>query len=101
MYRIRYLPTALQNLEDITDYIIDFLKAPMATMDLLDALDNSISRLRQFPYSGKTYQPIQVIDTEYRMLLVKKYYVFYTVVNDDVEIHRIIYASMNLEKIMK
>ncbi len=101
MHKIVYLPLAVQDLKDITVYITDTLKAPEAAMDLIGALENSISRLQQFPYSCKVYHPIKSLETEYRMLPVKNYLVFYVVTEYKVEIHRIIYGKMNLEKIIK
>lgn len=101
MHKIKFLSLAVKDLKDITDYITDTLKAPKAAMDLVDALDHSISRLQQFPYSSKVYQPVKSLETEYRMLPVKNYLVFYVVTEGEVEIHRIIYAKMNLEKIIK
>ena len=101
MYRLKYLPLALKDLRDITDYITDALKAPKAAMDLLDALDESISRLEHYPYSCKVYQPIKNTDNEYRFLPVKNYAVFYIVNEEVVEIHRIVYAKMELTKVIK
>jgi len=92
---------AQQDLWDITSYIAGNLKIPKAVMDFIYALDNSISSLRQFPYSFKLYQPIESIDSEYRILPVKNYLVFYIVIEHVVEIHRIVYAKMNPEKIIK
>ncbi len=70
-------------------------------MDLIDALDNSISRLKQFPYSCRVYKQLDQSENEYRLLPVNKYMVFYIVNEYDVEIHRIIYAKMNIEKLIK
>jgi len=101
MYKLKYLPLALKDLREITNYIADTLKAPKAAMDLVDTLDNSISRLQQFPYSSRVYQPIKSLEAEYRVLPVKNYLVFYVVIEQDVEIHRIIYAKIDLEKLIK
>jgi toxin ParE1/3/4 len=101
MHKLKYLPLALKDLRDITDYIAETLKAPKAAMDLLDALDESISRLEQFPYSCKVYQPIKDLESEYRLLPVKNYAVFYIVKEQVVEIHRVIYAKMDLTKMIK
>ena len=98
MYEIRYLPLARKDLTDIVTYIADHLKA---AMDLLDALDESISRLEQFPYSYKVYQPVKVLEGEYRILPVKNYAVFSVVNEQVVEIHRIVYAKMDLSKVIK
>ena len=96
MHKLKYLPLAQKDLRNIIGYIADKLKAPKAAMDLVDTLDNSISRLQQFPYSCKLYQAIEPLESEYRMLPVKNYIVFYVVTEHEVEIHRIIYAKMNL-----
>jgi toxin ParE1/3/4 len=101
MYEIRYLPLAMKDLTDITAYIADHLKAPKAALNLLNALDESISRLEQFPYSCKVYQPTKELENEYRLLPVKNYAVFYVVKEKVVEIHRVVYAKMDLTKIIK
>lgn len=101
MHEVKYLPLAQRDLINIIDYITDTLKAPKAAMDLVDALDASISRLAQFPYSGRVYQLVQPLQSEYRVLPVKNYLVFYVVNQHEVEIHRILYAKMNIEKFVK
>jgi addiction module RelE/StbE family toxin len=101
MYKLKYLPLAQKDLRDITSYIAGSLKAPKAAMDFVDALDSSICRLQQFPYSCKVYQPIQPLEAEYRMLPVKNYLVFYVVTEREVEIHRVIYAKMDIKNLIK
>ena len=100
MYELKYLPLAINDLHGIIDYIINVLKAPKSASNLLDDLEISISRLRQFPFSFKIYQSVEPLETEYRMLPVKNYFVFYVVIENIVEIHRIIYARMNFEKLI-
>ncbi|MCM0760991.1 type II toxin-antitoxin system RelE/ParE family toxin [Sporomusa sphaeroides] len=101
MYDIRYLPLARKDLTAITTYIADQLNAPQAAMNLLDSLDEAISRLRLFPYSCKVYQPVKALNSEYRLLPVKNYAVFYVVKEQFVEIHRIVYAKMDLRKLTR
>ncbi len=101
MYKIRYLPLAKKDLFAITTYIAEHLKAPQAAMDLLEVLEKTISRLERFPYSCKVYQPIDPLAGEYRLLPVKNYAVFYVVKEQVVEIHRIVYARMDLIRIIK
>lgn len=100
-YEIRYLPLARKDLSNIVSYIADELKAPKAAMDLLNALDESISRLEQFPFSCRVYQPIKELENEYRLLSVNNYAVFYVVKEKVVEVHRVVYAKMDLTKIIK
>ena len=101
MYKIRYLPLAKKDLFAITTYIAEHLKAPQAAMELLEVMEKSISRLERFPYSCKVYQPIKSLTEEYRLLPVKNYAVFYVVKEQAVEIHRIVYARIDLAGIIK
>jgi len=100
MYKITYLPIAQKDLWDITVYILDNLKSPKAATVFIDTLDKSILRLRQYPYSCKLYQPQEPLESEYRFLPVKNYLVFFVVTENTVEIHRIVYVKMNLEKLV-
>jgi len=103
MYEIIYLPVAKQDITGIILYISDQLNAPKAAMDLLDALEHSISLLRDFPYTHKIYRPIKPLVEDYRMLIVKNYAVFYVIREEKkiVEVHRVMYAKMDLTKSIK
>ncbi len=100
MYELKYLPLAVNDLHGIIDYISNTLKAPKAAIGLLDDLESSISRLQKFPFSCKLYQSVELLETEYRMLSVKNYLVFYVVVDHVVEIHRVVYAKIDFGKII-
>jgi addiction module RelE/StbE family toxin len=101
MRKLRYLPLAVKDLEGIVDYIADTLQAPIAAMDLLDAVETGIHRLLDHPYSCRLYQSPKPLDFEYRVLVVKNYLVFYVIADDIVEIHRVIYGRRNLPQIMR
>ena len=101
MYKIRYLPIAQKDLQDIVKYILENLKSPKDAMGFIETLDESILRLKQYPYSCTLYQSKEPLESEYRFLPVKNYLVFYVVAENTVEIHRIIYAKMNLVKLIK
>jgi len=101
MYKIRYLPIAQKDLHGIILYFLDKLKSQKAAMDFIQTLDKSILRLKQYPYSCRLYQPQKPLESEYRLLPVKNYLVFYIVTENIIEVHRIIYAKMNLKKIIK
>jgi plasmid stabilization system protein ParE len=100
MYRLSYLQAANRDIADTVDYIAETLAAPKAAFDLLNALDESISRLKDFPYSCRVYQPVKPLGHEYRILLVKNYAVFYTVNEQEklVEICRVIHTKRDFDK---
>lgn len=101
MYKLKYLPLALNDLRETTDYIANTLKAPKAAMDLLDTLDESILGIQQYPYSCRLYQPNKGLEAEYRLLPIKNYAVFYVVKEQVIEIHRIIYVKRDLTNFIK
>jgi addiction module RelE/StbE family toxin len=101
MPEISYLPSFQQDLSAIVDYITFTLEAPRSALNLLDELEKSISDLKIFPLAHRLYRPIKPIPTEYRMLTVKSYLVFYVVLEDTIEIHRIIYKKRNLSQLIK
>ena len=100
MYKASYLPMSRKDIQDIAFYISDTLNAPRAALDLVDALDKSVSLLEQFPYAHRVYRSPETLDYEYRVLFVKNYAVFYIVDEERhaVEIHRVIYAKRDLQK---
>lgn len=100
VYKVKYLPVAVKDLNNITDYMAKVLCNKKAAMDFIDALDHSISRLKSFPYSCTIYQTQALTNSEYRVLPVNNYLVFYVVLGDTVEIRRIIYDRVDLKKVI-
>lgn len=100
-FKVLYLPLALKDLREITDYLTLHLKSPDAALDLIIAIDESASVLELFPYSRRVYHTIGDSQYEYRLLPVKNYAVFYTVQEQVVEIHRVIYGKRDLSKFIK
>jgi len=101
MHEIKYLPSFQQELNAIVEYITFTLEAPRAGLNLLDELEKAIENLKAFPLAHRLYRPIKPISTEYRVLTVKNYLVFYVVLEETIEIHRIIYKKRNLSQLIK
>ena len=101
MYRIEYLPLAKKDIGEIMVYIADTLESPKVAMELLNSFDKSISKLERFPYMCKVYHTVKPMENEYRLLPVKNYGVFYIVKENTLEIHRIVYAKMDLHRVIR
>jgi plasmid stabilization system protein ParE len=100
-YSIKYLPVAEKALLDIVAYISEILEAPKAALNFIDEVEQKILDIKTNPYAHRLYRSPKPIDTEYRLLSVKNYLVFYVVVDTIIEIHRIIYNKRDLSKIIK
>ncbi|GJM70093.1 hypothetical protein HMSSN036_23090 [Paenibacillus macerans] len=90
-YKIEYLPIAEEDLSNIIHYIM--LDNPDAALAMADKLDQSISVLELFPNSKTIPDDIRLQALNYRMLVVDPYLVFYVVLNDTVEIRRILHGK--------
>ena len=89
-YEIRYLRTAECDLYGIFDYICR--DNPSAAQALLERIDHAIASLATNPYLGRVPKDVRLKNKGYRMLVVKKYLVFYVVKNRTVQIRRIIHG---------
>jgi addiction module RelE/StbE family toxin len=101
MLEIKYLPSFQHDLNAIVEYITYTLQAPGAASNLLDDLEKSINDLKGFPFAHRLYRPVKPIPAGYRVLTVKNYLVFYIVIEETIEIHRIIYKKRNLSQLIK
>jgi addiction module RelE/StbE family toxin len=101
MYKLDFLPIAKRDLKQIVDYISVNLEAPQAAMDFLDTVDATVDCLAVNPFAGHPYRPVNPIATEYRDKKVKNYLLFYVVLENTIEIHRLVYAKRDLPKIIR
>ncbi|MDR1101132.1 MAG: type II toxin-antitoxin system RelE/ParE family toxin [Clostridiales bacterium] len=94
MAKIRYSPEALRDLEKICDYISEQLKNPTAALNTVNAIQDKIDKLADFPLLGKPSSAIyyDVDMDDYRFLVCLNYLAFYRVEGDNVHIDRIMYG---------
>jgi len=97
-YRIEYLPIAEQDLTDIIEYIT--LDCPQSALKLLQEIDESISKLEDFPFMGINPRDTRLQRLNYRILVVNSYLVFYVVKDDYVEIRRILHGKQKYKFIL-
>jgi len=89
-YRVEYLPAAREDLLDIFEYIL--MDNPDAAADFIDRIDTTISRLGSFPAMGPIPNDDRLQLFGYRMLIIEKYIAFYVILDDVIEIRRIIHG---------
>ena len=101
MYKIYYLPLALDDLKEIIKYIAQKLEAPKAAENLLNKIDKEILKLKDNPFRCHLYFPSEKLKHEYRVLNINNYSLFYVVEKEKIEIHRVIYSKRNILQILK
>lgn len=97
-YKIKLLPTARIDLGDMIDYLSEY--SLETALKQYDRVIDKINALKEFPFMCEEY-PIEVMGFRYRRMVIDKYLVFYIVKEKVVEIHRILYAKIDITKQLK
>jgi len=97
---IVYSTSAIADLEQIGDYISEALKSPIAALNTVNKIQNSIDNLAHFPMLGTALSSIMETDSDYRFLVCGKYLVFYHALADSVYIDRVLYGKRDYLSIL-
>ena len=100
MSKIQYSKAAIQDLENICDYIAEELKNPVAALNTANKIQDAIDRLADFPHIGSPLSSLIEISTDYRFLVCGNYLVFYRPKEDEIYIDRIIYGRRDYLSIL-
>ena len=101
MYKIQYLPLALDDLKDIIRYISHTLESPQAAENLLSKINRAVLKIADNPFRCHLYTSPEKLQYTYRVLNVDNYSLFYTVDNKKIEIHRIIYSQRDIARMLQ
>jgi len=98
-----YLPLSEKDIRNIAMYIADELHAPLAAVNLLREVRRKANNLKDMPYIYREYRGEPHNETIYRAMPVKNYLVFYTICEENkmIEIHRVLYARMDVDSLLK
>lgn len=101
-YSLKLTPKAVEDLEGIFAYISNYLFAPEAAEKLIDKIEESIMRLKSFPYSCSFVLDEPLKKRGYRKLIVDNYVVFYLVNEQErqVVIMRILFGASNYKTVL-
>ncbi len=90
-YQVRYLPSAEKDFMEITEYIR--VDNPTAASNFIDQMDETVSKLEQFPLMGQVPKDRRLQSQNYRMLILGNYLVFYALKGNIIEIRRILHGK--------
>lgn len=99
MMHIVFSPEALNDIEQIKDYLISQFGDNTATKNIRRII-KEIKTLESFPLKGPGVWERYGIDSEYRYIFANKNYVFYRVDEDAVRIIRILDARRDFLTIL-
>ena len=97
-YNLVYLPLAEDDLIEIIDYVR--LDDPTNAANLLSRFDDAVSKLVFFPFMGSVPKDLNLAQMNYRFLAVESFLVFYVVLDDTVEIRRILSGKRKYDALL-
>ena len=101
MSRIKYTPPALKELEEIRDYITNEIGSPEAAKNTLEKITKTLRKLEDFPELGQNYRSQIRGITNFRYIVCGKYIAFYSIEEEFVAIHHIIYGRRDINALLK
>lgn len=101
-FSLKFTSKANEDLEQIYSYISAKLFAEIAADKLLERIEGSIMRLKDFPYSCSFVLDEPLKNRGYRRLIVDNYIVFYLVneLDKQVVVMRILYGAQSYQNLL-
>lgn len=97
-YTLRIIPLFEEDLNSIVDYISDQLQNPIAAKNLVNDVETAIIKRLPNVESFAPYQSLVVHPYPYYYIQIHNYLVFYVVIDDVMEVRRIIYSHRDITK---
>ncbi|MDY3220493.1 MULTISPECIES: type II toxin-antitoxin system RelE/ParE family toxin [Collinsella] len=100
-YKLRYLPLFWEDLSQAASYIAFDLNNPAAANRLVDNVEAGILEHLKNPTMSPTYPSTRRRLHPYYRFYVGNYMVFYVVIDDVMEVRRLLYKSRDIESIIR
>ena len=95
-----FTPDAIEDLEEIKDYISLVLKNPVSANKIVNGILDEIERLSESPELGVFFVSKVGFPTDLRYLVVEKYIVVYRNEEDRVSVIHVFYGKRNYLKLL-
>ena len=100
MANIIYSKMAINDMNEIGDYISQQHKSPKAALKTIEKIQDAINKLTVFPHIGTPVSAIIAAETDYRFIGCVSYLAFYRVKDNDIFIDRIIHGRRDFVGIL-
>ncbi len=99
-YKLSFLPLFEEDLNEIVDYISTDLQNPSAADHLIDDIESAIYKRLEAPLSSAPYPSSKKRPHPYFRIKVRNFSVFYVVIDDTMEVRRVLYSKRDLDKLL-
>lgn len=97
---IHYSPEALNDLDEIWEYIFSELCNPQAAENTVNNIMDAVDKLEDFAEIGAPLSSVTDIESDYRFLVSGNYMAFYRVLGQEVYIDRVLYGRRDYLRIL-
>ena len=98
-YKLSFLPLE-EDLNEIVDYITTDLQNPNAADRLVGDIESTINKRLEAPLSFAPFRSSKKRPHPYYRINVRNFSVFYVVINDTMEVRRVLYSKRDLDKLL-
>lgn len=99
-YKLTFLPLFENDLNEVVDYITNILQNPNAALRLVDDIENSILKRLENPLVYSPYKSAKTRRYPYYRINIRNYSIFYVVIDDTMEVRRLIYSKRNIDNFL-
>ena len=99
-YKLSFLSLFEEDLNEIVDYISTDLQNPSAADHLIDDIESAIYKRLEAPLSFAPYPSSKKRPHPYYRINVRNFSVFYVVIDDTMEVRRVLYSKRDLDKLL-
>lgn len=99
-YKLRFLPLFTEDFLEITTYISSNLQNPEAANILVNEIEDAIDKRLENPFIFAPYNSRKPRINPYYRIYVKNYTIFYVVIDDIMEVRRILYSKRDFNNIL-
>ena len=100
IYKLRYLPLFEQDLLDTVTYISKVLKNEEAAMRLINDVETEILARLNNPVAFEPYHSRKKREYPYYRIYVRNYVIYYVVIDDVMEVRRLLYGARKIENLL-
>lgn len=100
-FSLRYIPKYEDDLNEIVDYITFKLHNPDSAMNLIRKIEIAILERLNCPLSFEPFQSNRNRKNPYYRIYVDNFTVYYVVIEDVMEVRRVLYSGRDMSKIIK
>lgn len=100
-FSLRYIPRFEEDLNEIVDYIVFRLQNQASAKNLVEKIENAIMERLNYPLAFEPFQSSRKRKNPYYRIYIENFVIYYVVIEDVMEVRRILYKGRESGKIIK